>query len=253
MDQEEFLQRDPRLIAGQDRQLYIEIDLAKVNPFFTCSLCKGYFRDPHTVSGCLHTFCKSCLVHALQRKPECPECKVAASSKVIKPDHAVLSLLQKIYPQVELRDHELEAEFFKDFPETEVPSHLRVIKPQDDGEEEEEEQDDPVSNDQPVKRARADSTNPHPPVIRAPPTKIKLTLLAENADYNLDKPYIEASGAIKVDAMRGYIAERLKVNKDMVELTCRQERLHHHHSIEFVQRTVWRDCRMNMVWKYNVL
>ncbi|CAM9855348.1 unnamed protein product, partial [Chrysoparadoxa australica] len=32
-----------------------------LNPFLTCSLCKGYLRDPHTVTECVHTFCKSCI------------------------------------------------------------------------------------------------------------------------------------------------------------------------------------------------
>lgn len=33
-----------------------------LNPYITCSICKGYLIDATTVIDCLHTFCKSCLL-----------------------------------------------------------------------------------------------------------------------------------------------------------------------------------------------
>jgi hypothetical protein len=38
------------------------IPMSLINPYITCSLCKGYFIDAVTVMDCLHTFCKSCLI-----------------------------------------------------------------------------------------------------------------------------------------------------------------------------------------------
>lgn len=37
------------------------IRLRILNPYLTCSLCKGYLIDAITIMDCLHTFCKSCL------------------------------------------------------------------------------------------------------------------------------------------------------------------------------------------------
>jgi hypothetical protein len=36
---------------------FIDVPVAELNPFLSCTLCNGYFRDAHTTVECLHT-CK---------------------------------------------------------------------------------------------------------------------------------------------------------------------------------------------------
>ena len=47
-----------------------------------CAICTSLvMTDPHTIrGGCSHSFCRTCLVTCLRRKPECPKCKHAATS-----------------------------------------------------------------------------------------------------------------------------------------------------------------------------
>ncbi len=40
----------------------VTIPTSSLHQHLICSLCNGYFRDPHTISDCLHTFCRICLV-----------------------------------------------------------------------------------------------------------------------------------------------------------------------------------------------
>lgn len=40
----------------------ITFSLLDINPYISCTLCKGYLRDAHTISACFHTFCRSCLL-----------------------------------------------------------------------------------------------------------------------------------------------------------------------------------------------
>ncbi len=35
----------------------VSFEARDVNPFLICSICTGYFREPHTIIECLHT-CK---------------------------------------------------------------------------------------------------------------------------------------------------------------------------------------------------
>ena len=37
-------------------------------------ICHGYLVDATTVTECLHTFCKSCIVKHLEDSNTCPEC-----------------------------------------------------------------------------------------------------------------------------------------------------------------------------------
>ncbi len=34
---------------------FVELRVANMNPFLTCTVCGGYFRDAHTTVECLHT------------------------------------------------------------------------------------------------------------------------------------------------------------------------------------------------------
>lgn len=55
----------------------LEFPLEPLKEHLTCILCKGYLRCAHTISECLHSFCKSCLFCVYNRGiTKCPECNV---------------------------------------------------------------------------------------------------------------------------------------------------------------------------------
>ena len=43
-------------------------------PSILLKICHGYLVDATTVTECLHTFCKSCIVKHLEDSNTCPEC-----------------------------------------------------------------------------------------------------------------------------------------------------------------------------------
>lgn len=49
--------------------------LRDLNVMITCKICRGYLIDATTVTECLHTFCKSCIVKHLEDANTCPECE----------------------------------------------------------------------------------------------------------------------------------------------------------------------------------
>lgn len=44
-----------------DQAMGSEPTKAEVLEHITCSLCKGVYRNPHTFSECMCTFCKCCI------------------------------------------------------------------------------------------------------------------------------------------------------------------------------------------------
>ncbi|NWT75440.1 PCGF1 protein, partial [Prunella himalayana] len=48
--------------------------MKELNEHIVCFLCAGYFIDATTITECLHTFCKSCIVKYLQTSKYCPMC-----------------------------------------------------------------------------------------------------------------------------------------------------------------------------------
>ncbi|MGH0158513.1 UNVERIFIED_CONTAM: hypothetical protein FKN15_035579 [Acipenser sinensis] len=53
-----------------------KIKLWDINAHITCHLCEGYLIDATTVTECLHTFCRSCLVKYLEENNTCPTCRI---------------------------------------------------------------------------------------------------------------------------------------------------------------------------------
>lgn len=49
----------------------IDFPVSNLRAHLVCSLCGGYFRDPHTVADCLHTFCRSCLILFFRQGARC--------------------------------------------------------------------------------------------------------------------------------------------------------------------------------------
>ena len=68
----------PRVPCDDPDADFKEITFAvrDVNAHLVCRLCDGYYRDAHTITECLHTFCKGCLLRHLETAPApvCPHC-----------------------------------------------------------------------------------------------------------------------------------------------------------------------------------
>ncbi|GCC21484.1 hypothetical protein chiPu_0019956 [Chiloscyllium punctatum] len=58
------------------KMLTRKIKLWDINAHITCRLCNGYLIDATTVTECLHTFCRSCLVKYLEENNTCPTCRI---------------------------------------------------------------------------------------------------------------------------------------------------------------------------------
>lgn len=63
-------------VLGNPDMLTRKIKLCHINAHITCRLCEGYLIDATTVTECLHTFCRSCLVKYLEENNTCPTCRI---------------------------------------------------------------------------------------------------------------------------------------------------------------------------------
>ena len=74
-----------------------------MNDHLVCTLCKGYYRDAHTVQECLHTFCKKCIyLHARNsgnhKCPSCGDVSLGNNMQNVRADHTLQSLVGKLFP-----------------------------------------------------------------------------------------------------------------------------------------------------------
>jgi len=87
-------------------------------PFLSCNICKGLLVSATTITNCLHSFCKSCLVKKMLNKERalyhCPTCGSSIGGfKGIREDCHLQQIVNKVVPNLE----NLEAERRKAFYE----------------------------------------------------------------------------------------------------------------------------------------
>lgn len=81
------------------------IKLKTLNSHITCKICRGYLIDATTVTECLHTFCKSCLVKHLEEKHTCPTCQIVIHQshplQYISFDRTMQDIVYKLVPDLQ--------------------------------------------------------------------------------------------------------------------------------------------------------
>lgn len=93
------------------------IRLKSVNPCITCAICRGYLIDATTITECLHTFCKTCIVKYLEEHVTCPICDLVIHQShplnYISHDRTMQDIVYKLVPNLQEGEEEREETFYK--------------------------------------------------------------------------------------------------------------------------------------------
>jgi hypothetical protein len=80
------------------------VPAARLNHYFVCPQCQGYFRDPHVATCCLSTFCRDCVVRVLRTpKSACPGCGKYMGVTLpqrTRPDPQLQAVMLKLLPDI---------------------------------------------------------------------------------------------------------------------------------------------------------
>ena len=191
--------------------------IADVNPHLVCALCGGYFRDCHTITECLHSFCQVCiLAHLRQNKNSCPRCGVDLGPHpmtAVLHDRQLQAIVDKIFPEFE----DIDRQARQARRSLEAPPSAPRARPRA------------------AKTARAPEEEVSFKVEQAPLAAGEEPLPIEL----LDKPYLKTNGNLKVGQLRKYLARKMRLRSEELELLCDGEELSGEHALRFVKGTVW--------------
>ncbi|KAG8182888.1 hypothetical protein JTE90_004254 [Oedothorax gibbosus] len=91
--------------------------LVELNELLTCILCKGYFIDATTISECLHSFCRTCIVRYLQDNKFCPSCEVQVHKtkplQNIRSDQTLQDIVYKLVPDLFKNEMKRRRDFYQ--------------------------------------------------------------------------------------------------------------------------------------------
>ncbi|KAJ4921947.1 hypothetical protein JOQ06_021718 [Pogonophryne albipinna] len=176
------------------------------NHFMTCYLCRGYLIKPTTVTECLHTFCKSCIVQHFEDSNDCPRCGIQVHEtnplEMLRLDNTLEEIIFKLVPGLREREVQQELEFWK------------KNQPRENGQAEE---------------------------IAICLDCLRNTGQSEATVTNLMKRFIRCSSRVTVGTIKKFLSLKLQLPSSYeLDVLCNGEIMGRDHTLEFIYMTRWR-------------
>ncbi|XP_050300205.1 polycomb group protein Psc-like [Anthonomus grandis grandis] len=213
-----------------------KIKLTEINEYLTCYLCKGYLVDATTISECLHSFCRSCIIRFLQDNSYCPVCELIINKAKpnLKTDKTLQDIVYKLVPELFLREMLRRRSFYKDYPQI-----AARVSPEERGEDTER----TIFNPQEMISLSLeyicdDST---PGAIRIPGIATSLDTLKNNDDGSMVdsqedsqiKRYLLCPGMCRVEVLKKFVRNKYNVdtNQFFIDLLYKRVPLPDHYTL----------------------
>ncbi|XP_010893905.2 polycomb group RING finger protein 5-B isoform X1 [Esox lucius] len=205
------------------------------NRFITCHVCKGYLIKPTTVTECLHTFCKSCIVQHFDDSNDCPECGIQVHEtnplEMLRLDNTLEEIIFKLVPGLREKEQQQEIEFW------------RSRKSKENGEEDgsrskrsrlDDDDDDDDGGD-------GDYHRSDPQIAICLDCLRSNSLVGENIVRGLMKKFIRCSTRVTVGTIKKFLSLKLKLPSSYeLDVLCNGEIMGKDHTMEFIYMTRWR-------------
>lgn len=223
--------------------------LTDVNTYITCVLCKGYLIDSTTITECLHTFCKKCIVEYLEENTNCPICDTLLHQShpllYIAHDRTLQSIVYKLVPGLERNELERQLKYY-DEHSLEYPRELRekleqfnLLSTKKLGNETEGLNGDNGKNEQ-----ENCKNNYH-----RDDEQIALSLEPLDGLKNLERKFILCSCHSTITHLKKFVAHKIYSNIDLykeLDIVCNDEILGKDHTLKFILVTKWKDKELPM-------
>ncbi|XP_032233275.2 polycomb group RING finger protein 1 isoform X2 [Nematostella vectensis] len=242
----------------------VQVKIRDVNPHIVCSLCAGYFVEATTVTECLHTFCKSCIVKYLQSSKCCPTCNLQIHETQpllnLQLDRTMQDVVHKVVPGIEEDEERRKREFYdlRGLP-VERPAMLIHALEQDHGEK-----------PQHIKRDFSEHKNSYrdDELVSLCIERYGSDEDEENSDHDnsmegdsknhpvcktLSKKYLRCSVRMRILNLQRYLNTKLKLPvTQKVEVLCNNHVILPCRTMKFVWITEWIDKEAPMVLQYRI-
>lgn len=213
-----------------------KLPLTQFYPYIRCALCCGFLIDATTITECLHTFCKSCIVKHFFHSSRCPTCSIVVHQTQplynIRPDRQLQDIVYKMVPFLEEFEREQMCNFYKQRG-LEVPKPVVASPPA------------PVA----IKRQKKDAVD-NQCVFTIPP-ELDVSLLLEFvgaeegiSNYKpLERRYVRVSGEATIRHVELFIRRKMELSPTcQVDVVCGDHLLDQYQSLKEIQNLVGEDA-----------
>lgn len=236
----------------------VVIKIRDLNPHVVCSLCAGYFVDATTITECLHTFCKSCIVKYFQTSKNCPMCSLQIHETQplfnIRLDRTMQDIVGKLVPGILEAEEKRRREFYES-------RGMPVVKPQDDKENKK------ASHENMKEREYSDYRNLYRDDEQVSLCVERLyesgveedvegdTEIKSNVETVgvLSKKYIRCSARMMVAQLQKLLRMKLNIPEEkQVDIVCNEQIVHPFRTMKFIWISEWLNREPPMILHYRV-
>lgn len=210
------------------------LPLNQFYPYIRCGLCCGFLIDATTITECLHTFCKSCIVKHFFYSNRCPTCSIVVHQTQphynIRPDRQLQDIVYKMVPSLEEAEREQMSRFYRD-------RGLEVPKP--------------VSSfSSPPVMTKKKREGPPPQAIFTMPPELDVSLLLEFVGAEegvtqykpLERRFVRVSGEATVRHVELFIRKKMELSpRCQVDVVCGDHLLENFQSLKEIQSSLGED------------
>ncbi|XP_048584789.1 polycomb group RING finger protein 5-B [Nematostella vectensis] len=225
-----------------------KLQLRELNPHITCGLCRGYLIKPTTITECLHTFCRSCIILRFQDGEVnlCPTCNILIHEtnplEMLRSDKTLEDIIYKLVPGLQEDEIRRTKEFYESCPK-------KRTNPSADGEEAKGR--DSLSPPCKVIKTEGDTSALHRKPVKDdfhrsdPQIGVCLECCGDSSTEEnvkqLNRKFIKCSSRMTIAHVKKYLKLKLSLKTaDQVEVMCNGEIMGKDHTLEFVYMTRWR-------------
>lgn len=213
--------------------------LTAFNPFITCPICQGYLVDATTITECLHSFCRGCIIKQLEKSFHCPLCNELVHKtnpwSNLRSDTALQDIVEKLVPGF-IEGEERRRRIF--YLSRGLPVPQKVTKP------------DPPShcNITPPGKCRTQRATPtlQPPTMYHEDDQITMQLemrsmeeFTEDEILPLKRKYVRCSAHVTVGLLQKFIARKLKLEAaNQIEILCSDTELGTDFTLHYIKESL---------------
>ncbi|XP_041866666.1 polycomb group RING finger protein 6 [Melanotaenia boesemani] len=212
-----------------------KLPLNQFYPYIRCALCCGFLIDATTITECLHTFCKSCIVKHFFSSNRCPTCSIVVHQTQplynIRPDRQLQDIVYKMVPFLEELEQEQMCNFYKE-------RGLPVPRPV-------------VASPQCPAVLKRQKKNSFPHSVFTIPPELDVSLLLEFvgaeegiSNYKaLERRYVRVSGEATIRHVEMFIRRKMELSPMcQVDVVCGDHLLDHYQSLKDIQNSAGEDA-----------
>ncbi|KAM4555141.1 polycomb group RING finger protein 3 isoform 1-T1 [Odontesthes bonariensis] len=240
-------------VLGNPDMLTRKIKLCHINAHITCRLCEGYLIDATTVTECLHTFCRSCLVKYLEENNTCPTCRIVIHQshplQYIGHDRTMQDIVYKLVPGLQEAEIKKQREFYQKLG-MEVPGdikgelcNMKTHQDQRNGDTKSEE----TTNKEAGEEKPEEDNDYH-----RSDEQVSICLECNSSKLRgLKRKWIRCSAQATVLHLKKFIAKKLNLTSfNELDILCNEEILGKDHTLKFVVVTRWRFKKSPLLLHY---